>query len=167
MSTAAQGAGSSNTENGYMNSSQTNSWKNSTRREWCNLESGYYGALPAYIRSLVKPVYKKTSIGGASQAVESTQDNVFLPCYYEVVSPGNQIEEPFKEEGYIYAYYKNSVANSYKQPIWTTNSKSSRWWLRSPNPNTGVHFLYLDESGYIQRLGMFNNTLGICPHFCM
>lgn len=77
--------GSSNSENGYMNSSNTNAngWRGCARRTWCN--NVYLKALPANLQALIKPVNKKSGTGGGSSSgTETTSDSIFLGSEIEI-----------------------------------------------------------------------------------
>ena len=78
-------SGSDNSENGYMNSSNTNinGWRGCTRRTWCN--NVYLKALPANLQALIKPVNKKSGTGGGSSSgTETTSDSIFLGSEIEI-----------------------------------------------------------------------------------
>ena len=81
--------GSSDTERGYMNSSNTNvgGWTDCARRKWCN--EVYYNALPSVFRSMVKEVNKKTSAGNQSSTINTTKDKAFLLSESEIYCSTN------------------------------------------------------------------------------
>lgn len=120
-------SGSSNTENGYINSTATSStgWANCARRAWCN--NAFYNALPIYIKDLVKSVTKSTNNG--SNVLTATQDYVFLLSEVEMV--GTAVYT-LQGEGSQYAWFSAATANRYKNPKWNDSSSfTSSWWGRS------------------------------------
>ncbi len=154
--------GTSNTENGYMNSSDRNSggWVKSSRRTWCN--SIYYNALPSEIAEIIKEVNKKTSEGNGTSTISTTVDKVFLLSEIEIFESRN---ESAPNEGTQYQYYKNA-ANRCKLPKWLSQYNSNLWWGRSPNQFGIEEFCNVN---IISEAGSSNasNLLGISPCFCL
>lgn len=154
--------GSSNTERGYMNSSNTNTggWKSCDRRKWCN--EIYYNAIVG-LKDIVKEVNKKTSVGGGKSTIVTTADKVFLLSEIEIYG---SIEYSAAGEGNQYQYYKNSVANRYKLPKWIYNKVSSVWWLRSPSVGYYVQFCITSDNGNNDH-DEAHYPCGIAPCFCI
>lgn len=155
--------GSSNTENGYMNSSDTNvgGWESCKRRTWCN--NVYYNALPSVFKSAVKEVNKKTSAGNQSSTIKTTADKIFLLSEIEIFG---SIKYSVAGEGNQYQYYKNAVTNRYKLPKWISAYNSNAWWQRSPYSGNNATFCYVTENGTI----FINNapsSKGIAPCLCI
>lgn len=156
-------SGQSNTENGYMNSGNTNAggWKECARRKWCN--NIYYNAIVG-IKDIVKEVNKKTSAGNQSTTIETTADKVFLlseiECSgsntYSVAGEGNQ-----------YQYYKNAVANRYKLPKWSSSYFSNIWRFRSPDSSDSYGFCRVAPNGIIAVSWSASAPAGIAPCFCI
>lgn len=142
--TDGNGAGSSDAEIGYMNSTDTNSggWMNCARREWCN--EVYYNALPQWLRSVIKTVVKKTSAGGQSSTINTTNDKVFLASEIEIFGSTTY---SFSGEGSQYQYYKNVTSNRYKKPVWKSGSSSNTYWERSPYSEYSSYFCIVDSDG--------------------
>lgn len=112
--------GENNTENGYMNRTNTNSggWTSSARRTWCN--DVYYNALPDSFKSMVKPVKKLTSAGAQSTTINTTVDKVFLLSEVEIYGTTKYSVDG---EGSQYTYYE-TASNRYKNPKWSSSSNS-------------------------------------------
>jgi hypothetical protein len=123
--------GSSNTENGYINNSNTNAggWRNCSRRTWCN--ETFYNALPTYVKDLVRKVRKKTSAGSKSAAINTDYDMCFLLSEVEIFGSTTYSAGG---EGSQYPWY-STITNRYKLPKWNTGNESAAWWGRSPGIN--------------------------------
>ena len=137
-------SGSSNTENGYMNSSDTNSggWTNCARRTWCN--NVYYAALPDYLKNRVQYVNKLTSAGSQSSTINTTSDRVWLLSEIEIFGSTTY---SFAGEGTQYPHFANATANRYKLPKWNSSGVSGYWWERSPRSSTSTYFCFVSVSG--------------------
>ena len=157
------GDGSTNTENGYMSSRQSNEggWSSCGRRGWCN--DTYFYALPQTFRELIKTVNKKTSVGNNSSTIETVQDKVFLASEIEIFGSTSY---SFAGEGTQYQYYKNAIANRYKMPRWTGNNVSNFYFMRSPCNNNTTGFCVVNGSG-VPNTRYANATAGIAPCVCL
>ena len=155
--------GSTNTENGYMNSSNTNigGWKNCARRTWCN--NVFFAALPSAWQSMVKTVNKKTSVGNNQSTIETVQDKVFLAAEIEIFGSTTY---SFAGEGTQYQYYKNATANRYKMPKLAPSYVSSLYWERSPYSGNTTHFCNVDHIGSAKS---YNASIaqGVAPNLCI
>lgn len=137
--------GEHNTENGYMNSSYTNSggWKNCARRAWCN--NVFFAALPSTWQSMVKIVNKKSGTGGGSSSgTEITADKIFLAAEIEIFGSTTY---SVAGEGTQYQYYKNVTANRYKMPKWSSSYVSQRYFERSPRSWNTNDFCLVNTGG--------------------
>ena len=154
--------GSSNTERGYMNSSDTNvgGWKDCARRKWCN--EVYYNALPSVFRSMVKEVNKKTSAGNQSSTINTTKDKAFLLSESEIYDSTTYSKAG---EGSQYEYYK-TTANRYKLPKWSSSSKSHAYWDRSPYGSDSSCFCDVYRIGNADWDGA-SNAYGFAPCLCI
>lgn len=155
--------GSGNTENGYMNRTNTNvgGWKNCARRTWCN--NVYFNALPTVWQSMVKTVNKKTSIVGAVSTIETVQDKVFLAAEIEIL--GSRIYS-VDGEGAQYQYYKNATANRYKMPKFNSDSVSDVYWGRSPRGESTADFCCVGSGGGAGNYSA-SGARGIAPMLCI
>ena len=155
--------GSGNKENGYMNSSETNSggWKSCARRTWCN--NVYFSALPSAWQSMVKTVNKKTSAGNAQSIIETVQDKIFLAAEIEMFG---STSHSFAGEGAQYQYYKNATANRYKMPKWSSAFVSNEYWERSPSRNNDSGFGFMYYNGNADGTSAVSKR-GIAPCLCI
>jgi len=155
--------GSSNTENGYMNSTNTNAggWTSCARRTWCN--NIFYNALPSYFKSLVKPVDKLTSAGNQSAVINTDSDYCFLLSEIEVFGA---ISYSKAGEGSQYAWFANATANRYKLPKWDSSRVSDFWWERSPDGGNSNYFCRVSYYGSADS-GSASNAYGIAPACCI
>jgi hypothetical protein len=153
--------GSGNSENGYMNSSNTNSggWTSCARRTWCN--SVYKAALPTYIQNLIKPVNKLTSAGSQSSTINTTSDSVWLPSEIEIFGSTTY---SYAGEGSQYTYYQ-TTSNRYKKPAWTSSYSSNAWWERSPHSSGSNDFCSVGKGG-AAGLSIASDACGLAPGFC-
>lgn len=156
--------GSSNSENGYMNSSNTNSggWKNCARRIWCN--NVFFAALPSVWQSMIKTVNKKSGTGGGSPSgTEVTEDKIFLAAEIEIFGSKTY---SVAGEGTQYQYYKNATANRYKMPKWNSSYVSNVYWERSPNSgNTGLFCLVYNDGSANDNAAY--GACGVAPCLCI
>ena len=158
----ADTAGSTNTENGYMNSTQTNvgGWKSCARRSWCN--NAFYNSLPSYVKSLIKTVIKTTGQGNNSSATETTDDKAFLLSENEFYGTSTNVASG---EGTLYKLYETS-ANRRKYPIWSNNDTLAGYgWLRSATLNTTNYAQIASLTSYDSNRA--NYTYGIAPAMCL
>ena len=155
--------GSGNTENGYMNSTNTNvgGWKNCARRTWCN--NVFFAALPSVWQSMVKTVNKKTSAGNGQSTIETVQDKVFLAAEIEIFGSRTYSVDG---EGTQYQYYKNATANRYKMPKWSSSYVSNRYWERSPGSGGSTGFCFVNYGGGASLNGA-NGAIGVAPCLCI
>ena len=156
--------GASNTENGYMNSTNTNAggWKNCARRTWCN--NVFFAALPSTWQSMVKIVNKKSGTGGGSSSgTEITADKIFLAAEIEIFGSRTYSVDG---EGTQYQYYKNATANRYKMPKWNSSSASNIYWERSPFSGYENTFCFVDEVGHANNYNA-NAARGVAPCLCI
>lgn len=154
--------GENNTENGYINSSDTNAggWKECERRKWCN--EIYYNAIIG-VKDIVKEVNKKSTVGSESSTIVTTADKVFLLSEIEIF--GNK-KYSAAVEGNQYQYFKNATANRYKLPKWSSQNLSNIWHQRSPCSLYSYSFCAVDNQG---REDYYNASIsaGIAPCFCI
>lgn len=155
--------GSTNTENGSMNSGQTNEggWHSCNRRRWCN--DAYFYMIPLTFQSMIKTVNKKVSVGNLLSTIETVQDRVFLAAEIEIFGSTTYSCEG---EGTQYQYYKNATANRYKRPRWGGNYVSDVYWERSPYKNNNTSFCVVAADGSANTR-FADSTFGIAPCVCI
>lgn len=156
--------GYGNTENGYMNSSNTNvgGWKSCARRTWCN--NVYFAALPSAWQSIVKTVNKKVSVGNNSSTIETVQDKIFLAAEIEIFGSTNR---SYAGEGTQYQFYKNATANRYKMPKWGSSYVSNIYWQRSPYSGDTAGFCGVNADGSANGGRTASTAIGVAPCLCI
>ena len=176
--------GSSNTEKGYINSTNDNrtGWNTCARRTWCN--SVYYNALPSYLKSLVRQVKKSTAATGGTSSPTwyVNHDYCFLPSEWEVIGAKNRSAETGQNATHIdkdasdasvtmptggtqYSYY-TTASNRYKLPKWNSSSVSSYWWERSPATSNETIYCNVAHNGNTGYSGV-SEARGIAPSCCI
>lgn len=152
---------SADDEGGYMNSASTNAggWTSCARRTWCN--SVFYNAVESGIKSLIKPVVKKTSAGSQSSVINSDNDSAFLLSEIEVFGTATN---SYAGEGSQYSYF-TTATNRYKKPTGGVGVVSANLWERSPSASSG-RFCNMSNTGTANTVNA-NRTRGICPAFCL
>lgn len=146
-------------EGGYINDTNTNvgGWTSSKRRTWCN--NVFYNAIESGIKSLIKPVVKKTSAGNQSSVINSDNDYTFLLSEIEIFGSTNYSATG---EGSQYSYF-TTASNRYKKPFYSTNSYSYLW-ERSPRRNNAVSFCLVTGNA-VSYVASF--SCGLAPAFCL
>lgn len=116
-----------------MNGAEYNNcgWKNCLVRT-SNAFPALKKVMPAEVVAALKAVTKKTTAGGASSAIDTTEDTLFLLSEIEVQGTRTY---SYAGEGTQYEYYK-TVAN---------RKKNRAWYLRSPRLNNTSCF---DRTGW-------------------
>ena len=111
-------------ETKQMNSDNTNNggWTN------CAMRSTHLPAIlnlmPAEVKAAIREVQKKTSAGGQSSSIQTTNDKLFLLSEIEIFGSTTY---SFAGEGTQYAYYQ--AGNS---KVKNRNGSANSWWERSP-----------------------------------
>ena len=148
-------------EGGYMNSTATNvgGWTSCARRTWCN--SVFYNAVESGIKSLIKPVVKKTSAGNVSSVINSDNDNVFLLSEIEIFG---SITESFTGEGSQYSYFETAT-NRCKKPSYFSYASAVQW-ERSPCGRKDTYFCNVSSVGNASY-GNASFARGLAPAFCL
>ena len=126
---------------------------------WVNCLVRKYGAfsdmrkvMPAEVVAAMKTVTKKTSAGGASSAIDTTEDTLFLLSEIEV--QGTRTFS-YAGEGTQYAYYQTEA----------NRKKNRAWYLRSPRLSETSCFCRTGWSGEADW-SVASNTDGIAAAWC-
>lgn len=90
--------------------------------------------MPAEVVAALKAVTKKTTAGGASSAIDTTEDTLFLLSEIEV--QGTRTHS-YAGEGMQYVYYQTAA----------NRKKNRAWYLRSPRTNSTTCFCRTGWSG--------------------
>lgn len=147
---------------GFINHSNTNAggWSASNRRAWCN--TVFYNALPAGLRSLIKPVDKRYSVGNSSSIIGTCVDKCFLLSESELIGELNSLS--FPGEGIQYPFFEAPGTLKKKQS--DTISGYDNWLTRSTYKNNGTQFIYVEGDGSLDVCDA-NSSYQIIPAFCI
>lgn len=140
-----------------MNSSNTNrgGWKNSAMRT-THLPA-ILALMPTEVRSGIREVSKKTSVGNYSSTIETVSDKMFLLSEVEIFGSTTYSAAG---EGTQYDYYKAGNSKVKKQ-----NGFAAYWWERSPRTSSGERFCRVLEDG-IAASDNASNAHGVAFGFC-
>ena len=118
-----------------MNGAEDNScgWVNCLVRTY-NAFPKLKQVMPAEVVTALKAVTKKTTAGGASSAIDTTEDTLFLLSEIEV--QGTRTHS-YAGEGTQYAYYQTAA----------NRKKNRAWYLRSPRISSTTCFCRTGWSG--------------------
>ena len=162
-----------------MNLSNTNSggWNGSYGRNTLLGNSGtptsppansFMAAMPADLRSVMKPVTKYTAnTGGGSNssgAVTATTDYLFILAEFEVQgfrSYANQYEQNYQAQ---YDYYK--AGNSKVKYRHDATGTAVYHWCRSASYGSSAIFCTVNTDGTASGIGAVNSN-GLAPGFCV
>ena len=130
-------------ENGYMNSSDTNSggWEASARRTWCN--DVFRNAFPSTLRDIFKQHLNVTASGASSGTTTST-DYFALPAEKEVFGSNSYANSTAESGLSQFEYYKTAANRIKKQG---DNGSANNWWERSPYSGNSRYFCFVDFDG--------------------
>jgi hypothetical protein len=150
-------------ENGYMNSSSTNSggWEKCGRHNWCN--SVFKAALPSYIQNLVRSVQKLTSAGNKSTTINTSTDSIFLLSEIEIFGSTSY---SVSGEGTQYEYYTTKANRIKYAGNASTQGSAAYWWERSPHSGDTSGFCIVGSNG-TAGYNDASYTFGIAPAFCI
>ena len=126
-------------------------WKNCLVRT-SNAFPALKKVMPAEVVAALKAVTKKTTAGGASSAIDTTEDTLFLLSEIEV--QGTRTFS-YAGEGTQYAYYKTAA----------NRKKNRAWYLRSPRLNENSCFCRTGWSGEADW-SVASNADGIAAAWC-
>lgn len=142
-----------------MNDTDTNygSWESSKLREMMN------GVMPDWfpyvLRSQIKPVDKKTTMGNQNTEISITSDKLWLPSQAETgLRTDNQA---YVQEGAAYPYFSTAGSRTKK-----CEGSDCSWWSRSPyiSKNDSFCCVYSDGNAGDHEAG---REYGISIGFCL
>ena len=117
----------------------------------------FMAALPADLRTVLKPITKYTDNTGhkatGESVVTSTIDYLPLMAEFEafgIRSNANENEKTYQAQ---YQYYKNG--NSKIKYKYSDTSTAVLWWLRSPSRRDYTSFCYVGSAGVISSGGFY------------
>lgn len=152
-----------------MNSTSTNigGWKDSELRT--TLNTTIYNDLPSDLKSVIAECVVKGGNGDYSdQAVNESNNKLFIPCQYEIVGDTYSLSYTLgADEGSPrYTYYVGKTDSDYIKKIGNT---ARNWWLRTTyfdsSENKFVGFQY---NGLIPQYEANTNiSVGVCPTFAI
>lgn len=126
-------------------------WKNCLVRT-SNAFPALKKVMPAEVVAAMKTVTKKTSAGGSSSTIDTTEDIMFLLSEIEV--QGTRTFS-YSGEGTQYEYYKTAA----------NRKKNRAWYLRSPRLNENSCFCRTGWNGEADW-SVASNTDGIAAAWC-
>lgn len=164
----------SDSERGYMNSTNTNtgSWNSCARRTWCN--EVYKNAIPSTLRSIFKQVKVKTAQTYNGTTMQVSNDYFFLPTVRETC-PTNYASNTTEYNSLSeWTYYRrNRNARIKKMGRGISIRYAYEWWLRSPYAGSSRQWCYItttyctrnsDSHTFYRDASM---TYGIAPCGCI
>lgn len=108
-------------------------WENSAMRTY--LTDNIYPALEEGLKKVIKPVLKKTSIGGGSDdlsKVVTTVDSIWIPSLVEIIN-SYSLTPIYAAEGNTYNHYFGNDEDTKKRRIKIdTLGNPQRYWTRTP-----------------------------------
>lgn len=147
-----------------MNNSKTNSggWNLSLMRtKTC---AQYLSYMESSLRNVLRKVSKKTTSGGKSTAIQTTQDTVFLPSRREICGTN---DAGYSQEGSRYSYYSSGNVTTKSRLVY---GQACSWWLRSPSVNYTDMFNNIsdtDPGGTMNSNAEADAPTPIAPCFCV
>jgi hypothetical protein len=162
----------SDSERGYMNSSNTNSdsWNGCARRTWCN--NVYYNALPSTFKNIIKQVKVITAQTYNGSTNQTSNDYIFLPAGKEIygseyssgTSYGGGYSNYYEARALTQWEYYKTASNRIKKM--GSSGSAHYWWERSPYYSYSSAFCSVRPNGnadYNSASGSF----GIAPGGCV
>lgn len=140
-----------------MNSTNTNvgGWTN------CEMRTTHLPAIlelmPEIIKNNVREVQKLTSAGNLNDAIQTTNDKLFLLSEIEIFGSTTY---SFAGEGKQYDYYK--AGNS---KVKNLSGSASPWWGRSPRSSSSTSFCVVSSDGDANWNGA-STSRGVAFAFC-
>lgn len=143
-----------------MNASNTNKggWTVSEMCSW--LTSTCYNGLPSELRSVIRAVDKKTSVGRGSSTINTNSMKIFLFSEKEVGLSDYSVAG----EGEKYARFTSNSVRAKKMS--NGSDYAGWWWLRSPRSGNAYRFCGVDSGGSSSD-GNASESNGVCFGFCV
>lgn len=155
-----------------MNNSQTLNrvgWSESDMRKY--LQDTVYPALSSELRSLILPVNKYTSAGGASSSVvdvKMTSDSIWLPSLIEIIDTYSN-KEIYAAEGSTYEYMVGADENESRsrRMRYNTSGYAQRYWTRSPVAHSNNEYWMISTLGGGIGTYVSYTSQGVVFGFCI
>ena len=145
-----------------MNSYDTNSgeWEECEMRTSTMQEM--FNNLPDELQSVIKLVNKKTTVGGGSTSITTSQDKLWL--YSQVELDGTA----YIDGGTQYEYWQSHNTNSDRIKKLNNGTGSANiYWLRSPAARGSTGFRGIASDGYVNGDYDASYLHGLCFCFCI
>lgn len=137
-----------------------NGWSGSYMYSY--LHNTHYNNLPSELRSVIKPVKKKTSKGNSNSTIVTSTDKLFLFSEVEVFGSNTY---SYSGEGTQYDGFKD--ANN-RIKCDRADTTPTGWWLRSPKKAYTTNYNLVTDSGTISGSGQeANKTWSVVYGFCI
>lgn len=152
-------------ETRQMNASKTNAggFTGSAMYDW--LENTIFPALPEDLRSLIKPVDKKTSAGQQSTTIKTESMKLFL--FSPIENGLKTMTDVYKDEGETYPIFTDNASRIKNR----ANGAGSAgwWWERSPNAGYSTSFCSVNSNGSAGNASYSyaSDSYGVCFGFCI
>lgn len=159
---AIVGQKNSLSEEGYMNSSNTNSggWNSCARRTWCN--NAYKNAVPETLRAIFKE-FNNVTADGSSITTATSADYFALPSEKEVFGSITYANATAEASNSQFKYYETS-SNRIKTK--GEGGSVNFWWERSPRSGDSTPFCIAKKDGTAANY-LASNPTGLAPFGCI
>ena len=150
-------------ENGYMNSSNTNSgsWNGSARRTWCN--NVFRNAIPSTLRAIFKQFKTVTAQTYNGSTNQTSVDYFALPAEREIFDARNYCNQTEYNALFQFDYYK--TASNRVKKLGKTGT-ASVWWERSPRYDYSTYFCIVRSNGTASG-NVASLPFGLAPFGCI
>ena len=151
------------TNNGYINSTNTNSgsWDGSARRAWCN--STYKNALPSTLLPIFKQFKTITAETYNGKTLKTSLDYFALPAEKELFGSRQYSNQTEFDALFQFDWYKTESNRIKKQGIY---NYTGHLWERSPFYNGAGSFSSADYCEY-KNYASAKSTMGLSPFGCI
>ena len=149
-------------ENGYMNSSNTNSggWDATARRTWCN--NVYYNALPSALKPIFKKFKNNSASGSGTSAQKTSEDYFSLFSEMEIFGTLTYANATGEANNTQIEYYK-TTANRTK--TYANGGSYTYWWERSACSDYGNRFCCVNSGTAYGNSA--STAYGLAPFGCV
>lgn len=149
-------------ETRQMNTTDTNSggFTGSAMYDW--LQNTLFPELPEDLRSVIRPVDKKSSSGSQSTTIKTESMKLFL--FSAIENCLRTTTNVYKDEGETYPIFTDNASRIKR----LTNGAGSAhtWWERSPSASLSNGFCMVTGIGNASSDGA-SNSCGVCFGFCL
>ena len=127
------------------------------------LNNRIYNAMADTWKQLIKQVSVKSSIGGGSNELVSSNCHIFIPALAELISKSS---EPFASEGTLISH----MALAASRVCYDSNGQAHDYWTRSPSAlstNPSAYVYRIDTAGAEQQVSQMNVERYVRIMLCM